>query len=126
MKPILLPYPVSANRYWRHFRGRTIRSSEALAFIRDVKLIAASEGVKKLDGPVELTLIFHPRVTRRGQASKIRLDLSNCIKVVEDALQGVAFEDDNQVISINACISNPLHGGGLSVDWRECHDQIYR
>lgn len=126
MKPLLLPYPISANRYWRHYKGMTIRSPEAMKFIRDVKLIAAVEKAPKLAGPVELNIIFHPKLTRRGAASLIRQDLSNTIKVTEDALQGVAFSNDSQVVSLNACISNPIPGGGLSVDWRSCNDCVHR
>ncbi|WP_291810867.1 RusA family crossover junction endodeoxyribonuclease [Limnobacter sp.] len=124
MKPILLPYPISANRYWRHYKGMTIRSPEAMKFIRDVKLIAMAEKAQKLDGPVELNIIFHPRLTRRGQASLIRQDLSNTIKVTEDALQGVAYSNDNQIVSLNACISNPIPNGGLTVSW-STFDQIF-
>lgn len=124
MKPILLPYPISANRYWRHYRGMTMRSEEAMKFIRDVKLIAIAEKAKKLEGPVELNIIFHPRLTRRGQASLIRQDLSNTIKVTEDALQGVAYANDNQIVRLNACISNPIPNGGLTVSWSSV-DQIF-
>lgn len=124
MKPILLPYPISANRYWRHYKGMTIRSAEAMKFIRDVKLIAMAEKAQKIDGPVELNIIFHPRLTRRGQASLIRQDLSNTIKVTEDALQGVAYSNDNQIVSLNACISNPIPCGGLTVSWSKV-DQIF-
>ena len=124
MKPILLPYPISANRYWRHYKGMTIRSPEAMKFIRDVKLIAIAEKAQKLEGPVELNIIFHPRLTRRGQASLIRQDLSNTIKVTEDALQGVAYTNDNQIVSLNACISNPIPNGGLTVSWSKV-DQIF-
>lgn len=96
MKPILLPYPISANRYWRHFKGMTIRSPEAMKFIKDVRLIAFEAKAKKLEGPVELNIIFHPRLTRRGASSLIRQDLSNTIKVTEDALQGVAYVNEER------------------------------
>lgn len=95
-----------------------------MKFIRDVKLIAIAEKAQKLDGPVELNIIFHPRLTRRGQASLIRQDLSNTIKVTEDALQGVAYTNDNQIVSLNACISNPIPCGGLTVSWSKV-DQIF-
>ena len=35
-----LSYPVSANRYWRTFRGRTIRSSEADAYKAAARAVA--------------------------------------------------------------------------------------
>ena len=56
-------------------------------------------------------------VRGRGQASKVRLDLDNCIKVALDALIGIAYEDDSQVVRLTAEIGEPVEGGGLSVTW---------
>ena len=35
---LTIPYPVSANRYWRHNRGRHHRSSEAKAYRAQVQV----------------------------------------------------------------------------------------
>jgi crossover junction endodeoxyribonuclease RusA len=91
---LTLPYPPSANKYWRSVRGRVLVSREARAYKQGVKLRALTAGVRPIEGPVHLTLaVYRPR--RAG-------DLSNRIKVLEDALCGVAFEDDDQVESIHA------------------------
>lgn len=92
---LVLPYPPSTNRYWKVWRGRAVISAEAKAYKQGVRLRALTEGLKKpLSGPVVLSLtIYRPR--KAG-------DLSNRIKVLEDALNGIAFEDDSQVVEIHA------------------------
>lgn len=91
---ITVPYPPSANRYWRTFRGTTVVSPEARAYKQTVRLLALTKSARPLSGPVVLVLrVFRPR--KAG-------DLSNRIKVLEDALCGVAFDDDDQVVEIRA------------------------
>lgn len=92
---LTVPYPPSANRYWRTFRGRTVVSAEAREYKRQVWLTALTQTKEKpTAAPVELILrVYRPR--RAG-------DLSNRIKVLEDALIGIAFEDDSQVVRIMA------------------------
>lgn len=93
---LTLPYPPSANRYWRTTRqGRTYVSPDAKAYKRAVadRARAALVG-PPLAGEVALTLaVFRPR--KAG-------DLSNRIKVLEDALIGIAYRDDAQVRRIVA------------------------
>lgn len=93
---LTLPYPPSANRYWRNFRGRTVVSAEATAYKRAAGLECRRQNPygRPLTGDVVLRLkVFRPR--RAG-------DLSNRIKVLEDALIGIAFVDDSQVVRIEA------------------------
>lgn len=90
-----LPLPPSANRYWRVFRNRVVKSVEARAYQLKVKLLALTQigKPKPFEGPCALIIsIFRAR--RRG-------DLGNFLKVVEDAIQGVAFVDDEQVDEIH-------------------------
>jgi crossover junction endodeoxyribonuclease RusA len=115
MTLLSLPYPVSANRYWRTFRNRTVRSIEATAYKQCVAAIAAAAGMQPLGGPVAVRMTYHPKTTKKGVASRVRLDLSNTWKVAEDALNGIAFADDYQVVRIAAEIGAPLPGGGLTV-----------
>ncbi|HXI15179.1 MAG TPA: RusA family crossover junction endodeoxyribonuclease [Chloroflexota bacterium] len=92
---VTLPYPPSSNRYWRTDRGgRPHLSDEAKAYKLDVLLFAVAAGLRPLEGPVRLTLtIFRPR--RAG-------DLSNRIKILEDALNGIAWGDDKQIVELHA------------------------
>lgn len=110
-----LPHPISANRYWRNMRGRMVVSAEASAYKRVVAGIATKAGMRPADGPVEVSLTYHPRLTKNGVASLKRLDCDNVIKVAVDALNGIAYLDDAQVVKITAEIGQAVPGGGLSV-----------
>lgn len=100
-KRVVLPFPPSANRYWRVFRGHPVTSAEA----RQYKLLVARHafdcGLRPLEGDVELELLFF-RPALRG-------DLDNRLKVVLDTLSaskempnGIAYRDDAQVKRIIA------------------------
>lgn len=114
--PILrLGYPVSANRYWRTCRGRTYRSAEAEQYKAQAKVIAAGAGLSVLKAAVAVEIVLHPKLTKKGVASLARMDLDNCIKVTLDALNGVAYCDDRQVVKLVAEVGPAIAGGGLSV-----------
>jgi len=91
-----LPVPPSANVYWRSWRGRVVRSPEADAYANLVLVRGRNAGAVKISRPrpVKLTLWWY-----RERASG---DLSNRIKVLEDALQGVAYDNDAQVVELHA------------------------
>ena len=114
-KILRLGYPVSANRYWRTCRGRTYRSAEAERYKTGAKAAAGMAGVVAIDGPVAVSITLHPKLTKKGVASLARMDLDNCIKVTLDALNGIAYRDDSQVVRLIAEIGPPMSGGGLSV-----------
>lgn len=112
---ILLPYPVSANRYWRTFRGMTVRSKEADEYKRTAAHSAFVAGWRAIEGPVSVGITLHPKLTKKGLPSATRMDLDNCIKVTLDALNGVAYRDDRQVVRLVAEIGQAHPLGGLSV-----------
>jgi crossover junction endodeoxyribonuclease RusA len=91
-----LPYPPSANNYWRsivvHGRGRVVVSKQAKDFKKAVS--AALAGISPVSGPVALTATFY-RPRKRG-------DLDNLLKVTCDALKGIAYHDDEQICQITA------------------------
>ncbi len=102
---VTLPDPPSANRWWRMvtIRGaaRMLLSSEARKYKAEVPKIVAMQlpptGDKQrweMLGPVRVTLDWY-RERRSG-------DLDKRLGVVFDALQGVLYENDNQVIEIIA------------------------
>ena len=93
-KTITLPYPPSANRYWRMWRGRMVVSGEARQYKLDVATLARVAGVRQIEGDVSINIDIY-RPIKRG-------DLSNRIKIVEDALQGVAYKDDAQIVELTA------------------------
>ena len=103
---LVLPYPVSANRYWRTFsyfdkvtrkpRSVTAPSDEAKAFKEECGWRAKAAGVRvPFAGLVELHVRLVPE-------NKVCMDLDNALKVAIDALKGVVYEDDDQVYRIVA------------------------
>lgn len=83
----MLPVPPSSNRYWRRFGTRVVKSEDARAYQRHVEAVTGRVTMFRV--PVALDIRWY-RARRSG-------DLSNRIKVLEDALQGIAFENDSQV-----------------------------
>lgn len=98
MTSITLPYPPSSNRYWRVNRhtGRPYRSAEATAYIEAVGWACVAQGCTE---PTQETVALHLQF---AHAAGRRIDLSNGIKVLEDALQGYAYADDKQVVHLEA------------------------
>ncbi len=117
---LILPYPVSANRYWRIWRNRAVRSAQAEAYRETVRRIAQEAGEMPSEGSVAVRLRLIPKANKDGSASKTVIDLDNALKVALDALQGIAYHNDRQVRRIAAEYgSEPKQGGGLAVEIEE-------
>ena len=115
-KELHLPYPISANRYWRKTRtGRVYVSAEAKAYKSQVYFIAQHNKVQIATGAVAMTYRFHPKKNKDGSESKVRLDLDNALKVINDALNGIAYVDDRQIRRIVLEFGEPIVGGGITV-----------
>lgn len=117
MNRLLLPYPISANRYFRNMNGRMVTSKEASAYKKEAAQLAMIERCKPLQGQVSVSLYLHPKLTTKGKASETRLDLDNCVKVALDSMNGIAYADDKQITRLFAEIGEPMPGGGLTVLW---------
>lgn len=126
---LILPYPVSANRYWRSFayiprgekkpRSVTVPSDEARAYKAEVGWRAKAAGFRApTTKPIEIASItLCPRMNKDGSASGTVLDLGNCWKVVEDALQGIVYVNDKQIKRIrNVEYGEPTEEGALIID----------
>jgi crossover junction endodeoxyribonuclease RusA len=93
-RKMILPYPPSANMYWRHCRGRIFVSSDARRYRDKAARIASASGIRMLTGPVAVAVdVFRPK--RIG-------DLDNTLKVMLDSMRGIIFKDDSQVTEIMA------------------------
>ena len=113
---IILPYPISTNRYWRTFRGMTVVSKEAKAYKEQVAQIAQLSGCIKHSGNVSIDITLYPKRNKDGSPNAKVMDLENCLKVVLDALQGVAYDNDKQVVALTAKYANePKENGGVKV-----------
>lgn len=94
MVTITLPYPPSANRYWRTFRGMVVKSDQARQYQEQAGWIAKTQGVQPLEGDITVRIDVY-RPAKRG-------DLDNSIKVLLDSLNGIAYQDDSQIVKIIA------------------------
>lgn len=108
-----LPYPISSNRYWRAVsigpRLAMVPTKEAKAYKEDVGWRARAAGITQpLQGRVSLHVKLFPQRpqdwARRaaknpdGWDDDVRcIDLGNCEKVLSDALNGIAWNDDKQL-----------------------------
>ena len=92
---IVLPLPPSTNANWDHYSGRTVLSEETRNFRANVRLLANIARVRPFDGDV--AVYVHVYRSRADQ------DLDNYAgKTVLDALQGVLFHDDIQVVELHS------------------------
>jgi Holliday junction resolvase RusA-like endonuclease len=91
---LTLPYPPALNRLWRNYRGRVVLSEEGRTYKSTVGYDARSQGAFQLTGAVGVEVkVFRPRKAR---------DLDANFKVLLDALNNVAWEDDSQIVEIHA------------------------
>jgi crossover junction endodeoxyribonuclease RusA len=92
---LTLPMPPSANDYWRTVQGRTYVTHEARRYKQGVQMRALTEGHRNPPtGPVVASVTVY----RKRKAG----DLDNFLKVLLDALRGIAFVDDSQVVELHA------------------------
>ena len=68
-----------------------------------------------LSGPVALELHVY-RERRSG-------DLSNRIKIIEDALQGVLYENDSQVVELHAYLHEDRHAPRIEIEVTSCRQK---
>lgn len=133
---LVLPWPISANRYWRTYMPKgfkapvTVVSAEAKAYKQEVAWLAKAAGVRRpFDGRVEVTIRLFPQRpkdwAKRAQRDPMgwddtvqSLDLDNANKVLFDALKGVAFLDDKWVRRIVSERMEPDGAGRVEVTIR--------
>ncbi|RST54117.1 RusA family crossover junction endodeoxyribonuclease [Variovorax sp. DXTD-1] len=131
MITLTLPYPISANRYWRTaVRGTfvsTYVSKEAQDFKEQVGWLCKAAGIRApLVGRVAIEVQLYPN---RPQDFKTRmrklgaawddtvqcLDIDNANKVLLDSLKGIAIEDDKWVRRLSSERMEPDEHGARVV-----------
>ncbi len=104
---IVLPYPPSVNAYWLQSGKRRYISKRGVEFKKAVHEILGS--IKGFgDQPVEVSIILFPR-------DKRLLDIDNCCKAILDSMNGVMFDDDQQVWKLTVERGEKIKGGGCQV-----------
>src|SRR5262249_41749959 len=94
MTRLTLPYPPSANRYWRNLRnGLVLVSREAKEYKQTVGCLCIAADCDLIYDDVRISIdVFRP--SKRG-------DLDNLAKVLLDSLQGHAFTSDRQIAELH-------------------------
>lgn len=133
MITLTLPYPISANRYWRSFvprghqRAIVTLSDEAKAYKETVNLQAWQQGVRApIEGRVRVHIQLYPQRpldwARRARKDPLYwdddircIDLDNARKVLYDALKDVAFCDDKWIRADSAERMEPDEHGARVV-----------
>lgn len=90
-----LPYPPSVNAYLRYTSRGVYLTKQAKQYKTAVGWKLFAQGVRPIKKPEKVVLTvkaFRPRASG---------DLDNILKVLIDALNKVAFEDDSQVIELH-------------------------
>lgn len=113
---LALPYPVSTNRMYRVANGRPYLTQQARAYKEHVAWLAARAGLRVFHGPVGLHISIRPKLTKKGEPSKMQIDHSNVVKVLEDALQGVWYDNDKQVKQLVVDEIDGVFGGAALVN----------
>lgn len=90
---IVLALPPSANVYWRYSNGSVHVSQEAQNYKAGVKWKALHQNMTPMSGELAMYVNVY-RPAKRG-------DLDNFAKVLGDALNGVAYHDDSQIIELH-------------------------
>ena len=108
---LTLPYPPSANRYWRYVKNHPTVSADAKAYREGAGMMARHQGIAPFTGHVALHINLY-RPQRSG-------DLDNRIKILCDALKGVAYNDDAQIVEIHARLHDDKANPRAEVEIRE-------
>lgn len=106
-KPLVLPEPPSANRYWRKYRNVMVLSDIAREYKRTAYLLARAHGLRPIKGDCAVSFTWY----RKRNAG----DLDNRIKIVLDSLEGAAYEWDSQVVEIHAYRANDAKNPRLEI-----------
>jgi crossover junction endodeoxyribonuclease RusA len=98
---LTLPYPPSANTYWRRNGHRYFIAPAGVAFRTEVVARCKATGAKPLSGCVEMAVTLVPGDRRRR-------DIDNTLKPLLDALtHGGAWTDDSQVKRLIVAMGKP-------------------
>ena len=123
---LVLPYPLSANKYWRpvHIGNHItiVPTKDAKEYKTEVQWRARAAGVRTpIIGRVAVDVKLYPhrpldykkRMRDFGASwddSVMCIDLTNAEKVLLDALNGVAYEDDKRIFRYSAERMEPDEG----------------
>ena len=105
-----IPYPPSGNHMWKKGQGRTYLTKRAIAYYSQVAWIIKSSGLAmQIEERLEVEVDIYPPDRRKR-------DLSNVIKVVEDACTKAGlWQDDSQIDRLVLQRMPPIKDGAIAL-----------
>ena len=136
---IELPFPPSANKYWRVVRNRIIKSGEARTYDRILMhlLLEYSKQIMQWNigggcnkpgwkqmGKDSRTLALSVAVHYPKRSGALT-DIDNLLKIMIDCLEGVLFENDRQFRHIQISReAQTTKEGSIRVTIKKCPDEL--
>lgn len=113
MLTLELPFPPSANHYYRHIGHCTLISKRGRQYREAIIALLAKMEIEPLAGPLSLVIELYPPDRRRR-------DADNSQKSLLDSLaHGGAFKDDSQIVHLETWKCSPVRGGKAIVRIKE-------
>lgn len=104
---LTLPLTPLLNRYYRKYRNVMVKSQEAKDYTEQVALICHQNNVVPMEGDICLYAAVY-RKAKRG-------DLDGYLKGLLDSLQGYAYLNDNQIVSLQIVRHDDKHNPRVEV-----------
>lgn len=105
----------------RIWKGRAVTPKKTRDFEKLISTLAKIQyRGEPLSGPLTLIIVFYlkkPKSVKRDYPT-VKPDLSNCVKSLEDALNGIAYKDDSQIVEL-ICSKKYADVSGIFVDVRK-------
>lgn len=109
----VLPWPPSANNYWRYMNGRVLVSKKARDYKKEVAWQSINWPVRDMQGRLSISIIAH-------EPDKRIRDLDNLLKISLDSLQSAAaFKNDSQIDKIIIERGAVVKNGELKISIQE-------
>jgi len=108
---LTFPYPPSVNSYWLQSGKRRYISKRGVEFKKAVHEICNPSDTFG-DKPIEVSIILYPR-------DKRLLDIDNVCKAILDSMNGILYDDDQQVWRLSVERGEKIKGGGCQVTIKE-------
>lgn len=118
---VTLPFPVSTNSLYRNLRGKgRVKTERHKTWRQAAGWNLEQQQPPSVEGPVALDIAIGRPTNRDGSPSKVRRDISNLIKCLEDILvdHGV-IEDDSLVQDLHVYWQPGIEGARIAISRRE-------
>lgn len=103
--------PISANSLYKCWRGRFCKSTSARNFKHN--FLQLLRNPKKVSGKIKVEYVVYFK--------KYRQDFDNCLKVLNDACNGILWDDDSMIDEANIKIVHPAEQDKIEI----CITELY-